>query len=77
MSLYTSLLRSKNPQRNERMLQLGKITQSEYEELMMLSEEHSAEPTIEDFFENQPTRLDTLEAQILYTAVMTDTLIEE
>lgn len=47
---------------------LSKMTQDEEEEYAQLKEEVPAE---------EPTQQDRIEAQVMYTALMTDTLLEE
>lgn len=56
------------------------ISYSEANEEIAKAEAYKGEYTIEDDgeteFEAEPTQLDAIEAQVTYTAMMTDTLLE-
>ena len=64
----------------EEILSSVKMSWSEANEELAKKEAHNGEYTIEDDGkpkpEAKPTQLDVIEAQVAYTAMMTDTLLE-
>lgn len=61
----------------EEILSLVTMDWCEENEEVAKREAHNGKYTVEDDgYEDQPTQLDRVEAQITYTAMMTDTLLE-